>query len=258
MGKTNSDERCRQPKNCEAKGNGVCRGCSISAISKKLHADPEFRARNHAATSAAVKKMHTDPAYQARHREWTSETAKRLNADPEFKAQARARARKLGKNKRARVKQIATIKRRLEEEPEFLEELKNRMKTNFLSENAAKKRRETRIRKGLELSEVDRKKIARQVRYSTQSLKQIGIEWNRTHTQIAAIAASLGVVRGSHPNALTAVDKQDILEELVTTAANASEGTRPYTIYRLVGENWDRSPTHIRRIAERGGVHPIT
>lgn len=57
MPKINADPRCERPNDCRAKGKGICRVCTL----RRLHADPEFAARN-------------------------SERMKRLNADPEFRA----------------------------------------------------------------------------------------------------------------------------------------------------------------------------
>ena len=74
---------CQKPSACDAKGNGHCRRCHMTAAASALHADPEFKAQ----ASARMKARNADPEFKAR--------MKALHADPEFKAQASARMKAL-------------------------------------------------------------------------------------------------------------------------------------------------------------------
>ena len=70
---------CQKPSACDAKGNGHCRRCHMTAAASALHADPEFKAR--------MKALHADPEFKAQ----ASARMKARNADPEFKARMKAR-----------------------------------------------------------------------------------------------------------------------------------------------------------------------
>ena len=74
---------CQKPSACDAKGNGHCRRCHMTAAASARNADPEFKAQ----ASARMKARNADPEFKAR--------MKARNADPEFKAQASARMKAL-------------------------------------------------------------------------------------------------------------------------------------------------------------------
>ena len=49
---------CQKPSACDAKGNGHCRRCHMTAAASALHANPEFKAR--------MKARNADPEFKAR------------------------------------------------------------------------------------------------------------------------------------------------------------------------------------------------
>lgn len=53
---------CQQPDDCRAKGDGLCRRCNM----KRLHADPEFAARNSERSRERMKRLHADPEHRAK------------------------------------------------------------------------------------------------------------------------------------------------------------------------------------------------
>lgn len=53
---------CQKPSACDAKGNGHCRRCHMTAAASALHADPEFKAQ----ASARMKARNADPEFKAR------------------------------------------------------------------------------------------------------------------------------------------------------------------------------------------------
>ena len=53
---------CQKPSACDAKGNGHCRRCHMTAAASARNADPEFKAQ----ASARMKALHADPEFKAR------------------------------------------------------------------------------------------------------------------------------------------------------------------------------------------------
>ena len=58
---------------------------------RKLHADPEFAAKN----AERMRKLHADPEFAAKNAERGRERLRKLHADPEFAAKNAERLRKL-------------------------------------------------------------------------------------------------------------------------------------------------------------------
>ena len=114
-----------------ATGEGV-RQCLIrrgirvqtrEAAMKALNADPEFKARNAAASAARMKALNADPEFKARH----AERMKALNADPEFKARNAARMKALHADPEFKARNAAAASKRmkaLHADPEFKARLK--------------------------------------------------------------------------------------------------------------------------------------
>ena len=89
---------------------------------KRLHADPEFAARQAAAARKSLKRLHTNPEFAARHATAVRERLKLLHADPEFAAANRERMKRLRSDPDLAARQAAAASermKRLHADPEF-------------------------------------------------------------------------------------------------------------------------------------------
>jgi hypothetical protein len=89
---------------------------------KRLHADPEFAARQAAAARKSLKRLHTNPEFAARHATAVRERLKLLHADPEFAAANRERMKRMRSDPDLAARQAAAASermKRLHADPEF-------------------------------------------------------------------------------------------------------------------------------------------
>lgn len=235
--KTNTLKKCRDKRRCKAKGTGLCNPCSLYHIGKTCRADPAWRTRQVEASRENMRRLWNDPQYRIEHSEIASETARRLNADPEFKEAARIRAKALSADPKVRAKISETIRVKLAD-PLALAELTTRFQRAVNTPEVVVRRRAALIKRGRWLTEEQKDMVARQVANTTEPMKQIGKRWLRTCTQIAAIAASRGVVRGRNPGCLDATARALIAKRREETGDS----------FCVIGRDWQISDTQVRRI----------
>jgi hypothetical protein len=89
---------------------------------KRLHADPEFAARQAAAARESLKRLHADPEFAMRHAAAASARLKRLHADPEYATANRERMKRRRRDPEFAARQAAAASecmKRLHADPEF-------------------------------------------------------------------------------------------------------------------------------------------